>query len=370
MAFIAVQGNIYDTLPNQTEHVARLVKITEFASDEDSVFPTELLDDHGSGFSYEEVSKTRRMSLDRNCAKVSTYVRDSGAVMMLSKLKRTMADHNLLKSMGFMQDNTDADAPPPSDAELLAGHLTKMLAKQRWGKAHKAVASLRALKLGVGTSKMAAAATQGPPSPISPTTEVAEKPKLTGLAARLAAAGASPPESPKAQSSPKVAKDKDTKDKDTRERRISITALASSTNHENVREMHMGKLPTEGDIAEMCCALKGDFACVILDRTHKFVIAARSSSGNVPLYWGYHEDGALVFSSSISAFPEGMQAKEFPPGAFFAGRSGAPGLPKAFTEVDGAPRLSVIPGHAIYRTPSSANLANLEIAASSTLFAI
>lgn len=197
-----------------------------------------------------------------------------------------MADQNVLSSMGFNQDNTDPNAPPPTDAHLVMGYFGKVMAKQRWGKANKAISALGALK------------------------------KAGGLAALA-----------QAQLDAEARSDRPCG-------RVSITALAADPGAGAVTST-MNDVPSDADLAEMLSKLKGNFSCVLIEQAKNFMFAARSEGSSVPLYWGHLLDGSVMFASAIECFPEEAAPQEFPAGYMYCGRCGESVPPKAYKDLEG-----------------------------------
>ena len=61
----------------------------------------------------------------------------------LSRLKRTAALAPIMQWMGLGNEATDPNMPPPSDSSILMAYYGKMMAKQRWSKAHNALGKRR-----------------------------------------------------------------------------------------------------------------------------------------------------------------------------------------------------------------------------------
>jgi len=290
MGILAVLGNhlIRDPVSAETatSRLERVAKVPGAAAD--SSFPAQLIGDYGSGIAFEELAAFRRRSMDREAAKVADYSREHATVVAHSRLKRTMADQNVLSAMGFGQDNSDPNAPPPTDAHLIMGYFGKVMAKQRWGKAHNAIKGLAALKKGGSLGALAAATMD-------------------------AEANNSRPRG-----------------------RVSITTLTAPPAASAMATKKMSDVPADADLAEMVLKLKGNFAFALIEQSKNFIVAARSEGGSVPLYWALNnEDGAIMFGTAPECFPEGAIAQEFPAGYFFCGRCGEVTTPKAYKPLEG-----------------------------------
>jgi len=300
--FVAVLGN-GDSLTAaeaSREWDARTQLLQSVALAEDSSFPVEILSQSsGSGLAWEELEAFRRRSMDREAPKLSKLQRENTTVMCYSRLKRTMADNSVLQSMGFGQDVSDPNAPPPTDSHLVMGYFAKMMAKQRWSKAGNAISALRALKLAGGGLA---------PPPDAPAADEGAIAAPSGVPARRG--------------------------------RISITALAKpDAGTTQAKKATLGKLAPPRDVADFVKNLKGSYAFVVMDTDKEFVLAARSADGAVPLLWGLGMKGEISFSSSSRCFPEGAAVEDFPAGYFFMGRCAEPPVAYATETLEAHPAL-------------------------------
>jgi len=285
---LVIQGNHTksgSSASKRAESESRLGALGAARQTDGCTYPVNVATDYGAGISYELEDGSRRRSFDREALKLTQTEKDGKYIVATSRIKRTMADSNLLASMGLGQDNTDPNMPPPTDSQLIMGHFGKVLAKQRWGKATSALSALRAMKLGNSLGK----AKETAPEP--------EKPAEPEKGARAVRSSL---------------------------KRMSITSLAGDTAESSaVATMKMSKLPNTSDVQEFLRALKGNFAFCILDTQHDFLIAARSENAEaVKFFYGVMSDGAICFSNDKAGFPEGVSdVKEVPPHSFFIGRA-------------------------------------------------
>ena len=63
-----------------------------------------------------------------------------------SAIKRTAKLGGILQWMGVSNDMTNPDFVPPNDADIIAAHYRRMMARQRWTKANKALSALKAMQ--------------------------------------------------------------------------------------------------------------------------------------------------------------------------------------------------------------------------------
>jgi len=82
------------------------------------------------------------------------------------------------------------------------------------------------------------------------------------------------------------------------------------------------------DCEEICTGLTGAFAFAYVDALRKYVLAARSADGIVPLYWYHDSTHGLAFTSELEILPEETVCDYYkelvnygtvPPGHFFIG---------------------------------------------------
>jgi asparagine synthase (glutamine-hydrolysing) len=75
-------------------------------------------------------------------------------------------------------------------------------------------------------------------------------------------------------------------------------------------------------IEKMCQHLDAEFALVIWDNKRKKMVAARDPIGIRPLFYGYTQDGKLMFSSEVKVLTTYcLKVHSFPPGHYFDGEN-------------------------------------------------
>lgn len=272
----------------ECEHM--LSALPAVLSTDGAEYPVIVHTDYGAGVVYEKAPRRSFDHSDREACKISYAEKDHMACLALSRIKRTMADANLLSSMGLSADNTDPNAAAPTDAALLCGHLGKVFAKQRWEKAGNVLGAIRALKAGGGLSAALGKAAGGGEEKKD---EPESRPQMRGSLKRL-----------------------------------SITNLDVPQADAN---KDLPKLPPDADLIEMLSKINGQFAFCVQETARDFVFVARTDSPRTELYWGRLPDGTLLFGSVVACFPPESNAEEFPPNSYFVGRAAdASAVPKPF----------------------------------------
>lgn len=73
-------------------------------------------------------------------------------------------------------------------------------------------------------------------------------------------------------------------------------------------------------IERMCQHLDAEFALVVWDNTHKKLVAGRDPIGIRPLFYGYTDEGKIMFASELKVLaPFCKKTEAFPPGHYFDG---------------------------------------------------
>ena len=237
-----------------------------------------------------------------------------------SAIKRTAKLGRILQWMGVSNDLTDPDFVPPNDAEIIMAHYRRMMARQRWTKANKALSALKAMNMAGkglfgGAGGLAAAMKTKQPDAAEAAPDAASSP------------APAPPPPPAADPTP--ARPDSPSDDIVRERlsdasKAPATARMSSAGADAAPGVAaaMGQLPKRSDVRQFLRELEGSWCFVIVDVKKDLVLAAMSdeceSSGK--LFAAVSEDGALVFGDDPATVPDAVAAVDFPAGTFYVGR--------------------------------------------------
>lgn len=237
-----------------------------------------------------------------------------------SAIKRTAKLGGILQWMGVSNDLTNPDFVPPNDAEIIMAHYRRMMARQRWTKANKALSALKAMNMAGkglfgGAGGLAAAMKTKQPDAAEAAPDAASSP-----------APASPPP-PTADPTPARP---DSPSDDIVRARLSDASKAPATPRMSSAGADaapgvaaaMGQLPKRSDVRQFLRELEGSWCFVIVDIKKDLVLAAMSdaceSAGK--LFAAVSEDGALVFGDDPATVPDAVAAVDFPAGTFYVGR--------------------------------------------------
>ena len=229
-----------------------------------------------------------------------------------SAIKRTAKLGGILQWMGVSNDMTNPDFVPPNDADIIAAHYRRMMARQRWTKANKALSALKAMQnAGKGLFGGASGSAKRPDaaSPLAAPPLAASSPSGRFIPAR--------PDSPPdgivrarlsdASKAPAPA-------------RASFEpgvgpARASS-------EPATGQLPKRSDVRRFLRDIEGSWCFVIVDVKKDLVLAAMSDECEAAgkLFAAVAEDGAVVFGDDPATVPDAVAAVDVPPGTYYVGR--------------------------------------------------